>query len=537
MIDAITTAHTSLSPLLALQSALATAAGKSKREVDLVTPPDDVVAAAFDILRPQVEKEFYTEALSKSERGRISDELRAAVHTRLVEQFPDVDEALLPVAATAAMKQCFRDVMLTSCEPDTEPDVQADGSAPAPLYVPAKLPPGRRVDHRDSATVRPLTVEVDVLPAVHGSALFGRGVTQSLCTATLGPPQSAQKWRAVAGSHTLKNFFLHYDFPPYCINETGRVGGINRRMVGHGALAEKAVLPVVNETEPYTIRVTSEVSGSDGSSSMASVCGASLALMDAGVGISQHVAGVSVGLVTPPGGLQPGDQYVLLTDILGLEDFFGDMDFKVAGTADGITALQLDIKPAGLPLEVITTALRRASSARMHLLDAMRAVIAETREEPKASAPCMRTVEVPDDMTGKVIGSGGSVLRRIEAETEASVNLADGVAVVFAPNADAAAAACAMVQDILDGDKPPFAIGDDVEGKVKELLGFGAVLEFPSGATGFLHISELDVGACCRGCCGFCVASSSRLLVFFCALPVVVRYGDRSTPGWKTSGM
>jgi polyribonucleotide nucleotidyltransferase len=446
-------------------------------------------------------------------------------------------DAATPVAAPAdALAAAEGDAAASAAPADAEaePAVRAvvvdDGADWAPEDRPHfRLTDARacRPDGRGTTDIRPLRCEVDVLPVVHGSAIFSRGNTQVLCTATLGPLDQAQVMRPPGGGGQEvrnKNFFLHYDFPPYSTNETGRVGGANRRMVGHGALAERALLAVMpDEAEfPYTVRVTSEVTGSDGSSSMATVCGATLALMDAGVPIKTPVAGISVGSYCPPAAgfdpnadpaADPADRpgYFLLTDIFGLEDHAGDMDFKVAGTRYGVTGLQLDVKPAGLPLEVLEQALWRARDARLRVLDRMAQTMSVPRSEVKEGAPRLEQMLVPPELLGKIIGPGGAVVKKIQAATGAKVAIdrqADGSTPRVSIYATAAslAAARGMIHSTLDEHRkltgaplsyvtspgaPALQVGDIVRVSVLRVLEFGAVMGRDGHEVGWLHSSEL----------------------------------------------
>ncbi|VUD40784.1 Polyribonucleotide nucleotidyltransferase [Thalassocella blandensis] len=340
-----------------------------------------------------------------------------------------------------------------------------------------------RIDGRDSKTVRPLQVEVGVLPKVHGSALFTRGETQALVVATLGSARDAQIIDALEGERK-DNFMLHYNFPPYSVGECGRMGGTGRREIGHGRLARRgvaAMLPTEDEF-PYTMRVVSEITESNGSSSMASVCGSSLALMDAGVPLKAPVAGIAMGLVKEESG------FAVLTDILGDEDHLGDMDFKVAGTADGITALQMDIKIEGITEEIMEIALEQALNARLHILSEMNKVISSAREELSDNAPQFHTMKVHPDKIRDIIGKGGATIRSITEETGASIDIDDdGTVKIYADDGDCLKAAINRVEEITAEAE----IGATYKGKVVRIVDFGAFVNFLPGKDGLVHISQI----------------------------------------------
>jgi len=334
-----------------------------------------------------------------------------------------------------------------------------------------------RIDGRDSTTVRPLQVEVGVLPKVHGSALFTRGETQALVVSTLGSARDSQIIDALEGERR-DGFMLHYNFPPYSVGECGRMGATNRREIGHGRLARRGIAAVLPNSEdfPYTIRVVSEITESNGSSSMASVCGASLALMDAGVPLSAPVAGIAMGLVKEP------DGFAVLTDILGDEDHLGDMDFKVAGTANGITALQMDIKIEGITEEIMEIALKQALNARLHILSEMNKVIATSRQELSDNAPQYHTLKVHPDKIRDIIGKGGATIRAITEETGASIDIDDdGTVKIYADSGDALKAAVDKVEEITAEAE----IGATYVGKVVRIVDFGAFVNFLPGKDGF----------------------------------------------------
>jgi len=340
-----------------------------------------------------------------------------------------------------------------------------------------------RIDGRDNRTVRPIACEVDVLPKAHGSALFTRGETQAIGTVTLGSTRDAQIIDALEGERR-DPFMLHYNFPPYSVGEAGRIGFTGRREVGHGRLARRglaAVLPS-EESFPYTMRVVSEITESNGSSSMASVCVGSLAMMAAGVPLKAPVAGIAMGLV------KDGNQFAVLTDILGDEDHLGDMDFKVAGTAEGVTALQMDIKIEGINEQIMEIALEQALQARLHILGQMKETIAEPREVTSASAPSMVTLKVDSDKIRDVIGKGGATIRGITEASGATVDIDDdGTVRIFGPDQAARDAAVAMVEEITAEAE----VGAIYEGRVARIVDFGAFVNILPGKDGLVHISQI----------------------------------------------
>ncbi|MFT6903450.1 MAG: polyribonucleotide nucleotidyltransferase [Oleiphilaceae bacterium] len=341
-----------------------------------------------------------------------------------------------------------------------------------------------RIDGRDNKTVRPISIEVGILPNTHGSALFTRGETQAIVTTTLGTSRDAQIVDALQGEYK-EHFMLNYNFPPYSVGECGRMGPPGRREIGHGKLAKRGIQALMPSMEefPYSIRCVSEITESNGSSSMASVCGSSLALMDAGVPIASPVAGIAMGLV------KEGEQFAVLTDILGDEDHLGDMDFKVAGTDEGITALQMDIKIEGITEEIMDMALRQAHDARIHILGEMNKVLAVPRESLSEKAPAMRTMKVHPDKIRDVIGKGGATIRAITEETGASIDIEDdGSIKVYGSDNDSAQAA---INKIL-GITAEAEIGQIYEGKIERIVDFGAFVNILPGKDGLVHISQIS---------------------------------------------
>ncbi len=341
-----------------------------------------------------------------------------------------------------------------------------------------------RIDGRDTRTVRPITVKTGILPRVHGSALFTRGETQALVATTLGTARDAQIIDALEGEYRDR-FMLHYNFPPYCVGETGFVGSPKRREIGHGRLAKRGVAAALPDEEvfPYTIRVVSEITESNGSSSMASVCGTSLAMMDAGVPMRAPVAGIAMGLI------KDNNKFAVLSDILGDEDHLGDMDFKVAGTADGITALQMDIKIDGITKEIMGAALDQAREGRLHILDKMSEVISSAREELSQFAPRFITVKIDPEKIAAVIGKGGSVIRALTEETGATIDIGDdGTIKIASADREAGEEARRRIEQIT----ADVEVGTIYEGKVMKIMDFGAFVNVLPGKDGLVHISQIS---------------------------------------------
>ena len=395
----------------------------------------------------------------KAERGEAMDAVRKALLAELCPK--DVKE---PKYTPSQVKEAFYNL---------------EGAIQREMILAGRRPDGRRMDE-----VRPLGIEVGVLPRTHGSALFSRGETQALVTTTLGTPRDEQIIDGLLEEYA-KKFILHYNFPPFSVGEIRPIRGPGRREIGHGALAEKSLetmLPAVDQF-PYTVRVVADILESNGSTSMATVCGGSLALMDAGVPIKSPVAGISIGMVGE------GDRYVLLTDILGEEDFHGDMDFKVAGTAAGITGIQLDLKARGICQERIVESLERARVARLFLLGEMAKVLPGPRAEINQYAPRMFTLKINPEKIGKVIGPGGKTINRIQAETGATIDIEDD-GTVYVACVDAAGAEAAKAQ--VEALTAEAEVGKIYTGKVVSIRDFGAFIEIMPGQDGLCHVSELD---------------------------------------------
>jgi polyribonucleotide nucleotidyltransferase len=345
------------------------------------------------------------------------------------------------------------------------------------------LDTGYRIDGRDLKTVRPIVSEVGVLPRAHGSALFTRGETQALVVATLGTGEDEQMIDSLEGTYKV-NFMLHYNFPPYSVGEAGRMGSPGRREIGHGKLAWRAIRPILPAAHefPYTIRVVSEITESNGSSSMATVCGSSLALMDAGVPLKAPVAGIAMGLI------KEGDRYAVLSDILGDEDHLGDMDFKVAGTEGGVTSLQMDIKIQGITEEIMRVALDQAKDGRLHILGEMSKALGHARAELGEHAPRIEVIKIPVDKIREVIGSGGKVIREIVEKTGAKIDIQDdGTVKVASSKAESIKAAMKWIQGIAAEPEP----GQVYQGTVVKIVDFGAFVNFFGSRDGLVHVSQL----------------------------------------------
>jgi polyribonucleotide nucleotidyltransferase len=420
----------------------------------------------------------------------MADELKKIVAQKCTDQVRKAKQIVAKVERNAAMA-AIRDEAVTGLCPDDEED---------PLYTPGQVKEavyklegkiqrelilqGRRPDGRGTKDVRPLGIEVGVLPRTHGSSLFNRGETMALVTATLGTPRDAQIVEGLA-EEVKRRFMLHYNFPPFSVGEIRPIRGPGRREIGHGALAEKSLEAVMPSQDdfPYTVRVVADIMESNGSTSQAAVSGGALALMDAGVPIKAAVAGISVGMVSE------GDKYVLLTDIIGEEDFHGDMDFKIAGTAKGITGIQLDMKAKGIPQDRIVETLAQAHTGRLFILDEMAKVLAKPRPEISQFAPRMLTIKINPEKIGKVIGPGGKVINKIQDETGATIDIEeDGTIFIACANAEGAEAAKMAVAGLTQ----EVSVGSVYNGTVVSIREFGAFIEILPGQDGLCHVSELD---------------------------------------------
>ena len=455
VVDAIEFAHEQIKKICAAIEDLVSRAGKTKRTITPI----------------EIDQE-YLNGLTAKVGARLKDALDTQKHPKfesyaLVKEIKDELKKELPEGDAVAAKKLSKYYELLR----------------ETIFREQVLKERIRPDHRAFDEIRQITVEVGVLPRVHGSALFTRGETQALVSATLGTTDDAQRMESYEGEQK-RRFMLHYNFPPFSVGEVGRMTGVGRREIGHGALAFRAIEAVLpgEDESPYTLRVVSDILESNGSSSMATVCGASLSLMQAGIPIKGSVAGVAMGLV------KEGEQYAILTDIAGAEDHYGDMDFKVAGTRNGITALQMDIKIMGITPQIMREALAQARHGRLWLLDKMDAVIAGAREEKSQFAPRIHTIQIPTDKIRDLIGPGGKVIRGIIDATGVKIDVDDtGRVNVASSDADGLARAIQMISDITAVPE----IGKTYLGKVVRLAEFGAFVEIFPGTDGLLHVSEI----------------------------------------------
>ncbi len=456
MLDALFMAHEAIQPLLDLQDELQRAVGVPKRTVNPSAHDTDLYARFERVAWPRIEAAF-----------RVAGKHERAAAVRQAEE-----EAVAALAAEMPEKAALLRGM---CE-----DVKAR------VMRTAIVRDGRRVDGRGLTDIRPITCEVGVLPRTHGSALFTRGETQALVVATLGTSSDEQKIDALIGEH-FKKFMLHYNFPPFSVGEVKFLRSPGRREIGHGVLAERALQAVLpaDLDFPYTIRIVSEILESNGSSSMATVCGGTLSLMDAGVPITAPVAGIAMGLI------KEGDDVRILSDILGDEDHLGDMDFKVAGTTDGVTALQMDIKIGRVTREIMREALYQARGGRLFILEQMGATMARPREQMSVHAPRIVTLKIKPDKIRDVIGPGGKVIRGIIEETGVKIDVEDD-GTVFIASSDGAAMQRAI--DLIQGITAEPEVGKVYKGTVRKIVDFGAFVEILPGTDGLLHISQIGPG-------------------------------------------
>lgn len=448
-------AQTQVREMIAMQRELAEKAGKKKRAAVLRLPRESILEEARTLVGARIVPALLTH--SKLDREAQVSKLLDEVVATLTPKYPDITQFEIWQAFEYLQKRAVRDSIIND---------------------------GKRCDGRPLNEVRPLSGDVGFLPRSHGSAMFQRGETQAVVLATLGSPEDMQEMDNYGGGTSTKSFILHYNFPPFSTNECGRFGSPGRREVGHGALAERSLEPVVPNGPdfPYTIRLTSEIMESNGSTSMASVCGGTLALLDAGVPIKSPVAGISVGLV------KDGDKAALLTDIIGTEDFFGDMDFKVCGTRDGITGFQLDLKLPGLSFALMKDALEANRVARLHILDAMDKIIAQPRGALSKYAPKIKVIKINPEKIGAVIGPGGKIIRKIQEETGAEISIDDsGEIKIYCSSQEAIDRANEMIEGIV-GD---IEVGKTYKGRVVTIKEFGCFVEVMPGKDGMVHISEL----------------------------------------------
>ncbi|MDZ7642030.1 MAG: polyribonucleotide nucleotidyltransferase [Desulfurivibrio sp.] len=456
-------AHEAMQPLIDLQKELAKEVGRPKMEV-APPPVDEELRARIESLAAAEMTEVITTA-DKQARGEASQQLQEKVLETLTADLtantPEADLEAKLKEAKGLLKDLQKKMMRQRIVKEHQ-----------------------RIDNRKLDEIRPITSEVAALPRVHGSALFTRGETQVLVSATLGSGDDEQRIESLSGMN-FKPFMLHYNFPPYCVGEVRFLRGPSRRDIGHGALAERAIQAALPDADsfPYTIRVVSEVLESNGSSSMATVCGASLSLMDAGVPMKKAVSGIAMGLI------EEGDEIAILSDILGDEDHLGDMDFKVAGTDEGITALQMDIKLAGVSREIMTKALNQAKVARLHILEKMQQALEAPRREVPEHAPKLFTININPDKIRDVIGPGGKVIRGITADYGVKIDVEDdGKVKIFAPNGEVAN----QVRELVLSLTAEAEIGKIYDGTVQKIMDFGAFVQILPGTDGLVHISELE---------------------------------------------
>jgi polyribonucleotide nucleotidyltransferase len=453
ILEAILFGHKSLKPVIELQNQLKLSIGITPRAFELLKPEKTVYEKVETIAKERLKDAFYIK-----EKTKRRDSLEEILQQTL-QEFGEEDEdsrGMVKIILEEINRKLVRK-----------------------LIVDEKM----RIDGRSLSEIRPISCEVGILPRTHGSALFTRGETQVLAVVTFGTSEDEQKINSLTGE-TYKSFMLHYNFPPFSVGEVSPLRSPSRREIGHGALAERAILPILpsNDKFPYTIRIVSEVLESNGSSSMATVCGASLSLMDAGVPIKAPVAGIAMGLILE------GEEVAVLSDILGDEDHFGDMDFKVAGTVEGVTAIQMDIKIRGISKETMGRVLDQAREGRLHILEKMRETIPEPRKDLSRHAPRIVTIQVKQEKIRDVIGPGGKNIRGIIDQTGVKVDVEDsGLVKLASPNYDAIEKAIFIIKRLTQ----EVEVNGLYTGKVKRILGFGAIVELFPGTDGLVHISQL----------------------------------------------
>jgi polyribonucleotide nucleotidyltransferase len=454
--------HECCQPLIEAQKELAKRGGKKKREITVNIVPDDILAEAKRLAGERMVPALLTH--KKLEREAAVKTLTDEVGAKLLEKFgaEKVTETVLREAFYYIQKSTVRGLIMKE---------------------------DKRLDGRGYDDIRPIICEAGLLPRAHGSSLFSRGETQALALVTLGTNEDAQEFDSYTGGETQKKFILHYNFPNYSVGETGRISGPGRREIGHGALAERSIEPVLPlETYPYAIRVTSEIMESNGSSSMATVCGGTLALLDAGVPMARPVAGISIGICTEHDDVDKISQYKLLTDIIGWEDAFCDMDCKIAGTSKGITGFQLDLKLRGLPHNIMAETLEKARIARMKILDIMAQTLAEPRKEMSKYAPRIVQLKINPEKIGALIGPGGKNIKRLVEESGCEINIEDdGTVNIYSVSEEG----MTIARNAIEGMTAEAEIGKLYRGKVVTIKEFGAFVEFLPGKDGLVHISEL----------------------------------------------
>ncbi len=459
---ALAFAHEACQPMIAAQKELAERAGKKKRAFTARVLPAELLAEAQALTSERLVRALLTPG--KLPRETAVNQLFDEVKAKLVEKFG------AEVATESVLKELFHRI-----QRDTVRALILDGE--------------KRIDGRAFDEVRPIHCDVGILPRAHGSALFTRGETQAVSLATLGTDEDVQEFDAYTGGETEKKFILHYNFPNFSVGETGRIGGPGRREIGHGALAERSIAPLLPlDSYPYSIRISTEIMESNGSTSMAAVCGGSLALMDAGIPLAKPVGGISIGLCTEFDEAGNIARYRLLTDIIGAEDAFGDMDCKIAGTEKGITGFQLDLKLPGIPHSIMAEALERAKIARMHVLGEMNKVLAEPRKEISKYAPRILTLKIDPEKIGALIGPGGKNIKKIVDESGCEINIEhDGSVKIFSVSEEG----MRIARDAILGLTAEAEPGKIYRGKVVTVKDFGAFVEFLPGRDGLVPISEL----------------------------------------------
>jgi polyribonucleotide nucleotidyltransferase len=455
MLGAVMFGHDAMQPAIAAITEMASEVGNERWEWEAPAADEGVHSRVESLIGGNV-----IEAYQIGDKAARQDKM-TEIRQSAIDQLCADDEGDSPDAVKASIKAVEKNVVRGR--------------------ILAKEP---RIDGRDLETVRPITIETGILPRTHGSALFTRGETQAIVVTTLGTERDAQRVDAIEGER-MDAFMLHYNFPPYCVGETGRVGSPKRREIGHGRLAKRSLLAVLPDPEdfPYVIRIVSEITESNGSSSMATVCGTSLSLMDAGVQIKAPVAGVAMGLI------KEADDFAILTDILGDEDHLGDMDFKVAGTREGVTALQMDIKIEGINREIMEQALNQARRGRLHILDEMDRALPAPRAEMSDYAPRITTIRIPTDKIRDIIGKGGVTIRGIQESTGATINIDDDGTVTIATSDNSAAEAARKKIEQITADVEE---GTIYEGRVVRLMDFGAFVNILPGKDGLVHISQIS---------------------------------------------
>ena len=485
MLDAIRFGHEAIKKICRLQRELAAEVAKAKRPFAPTLPPAELVAVVEANCAAELKALAYT-PLAKEERAEKTRAIYKDALAKTLAHFESaidksvesvIEKGVIENAMTDAHARalCMNEHIIEECIHSVEKKVMRH----------MILDDQKRLDGRTLEQVRPISIELGLIPRAHGSALFTRGETQALVTLTLGTKKDAQSVDTLTDDKD-KRFMLHYNFPPFSVGETGRVGGTGRREIGHGNLAERAIKMVMPPEQefPYTVRLVSDILESNGSSSMASVCGGTLAAMDGGIPLQKPVSGIAMGLI------KEGDNYAVLSDILGNEDHLGDMDFKVAGTRDGITACQMDIKIDGLDYHILETALEQARRGRMHILDVMTEAIPESREDIGRYAPRLTTITIPVDAIGMVIGKGGETIRSITEETGAEINIDDdGTVTIACSSPEGTKAAVETIKTLVS--KPE--VGTVYMGKVRDIRDeLGAFVEFLPKTDGLVHISEIS---------------------------------------------